>query len=314
MPRWLEIRARGPRKAMGQATQALVDAGSPGVEEAGGPTRAGELELYSRWEDETAEEAETSSAVTLKAYLPEAEGLAKLAALRAALKRLGFFAEGSFIEDADWGEGWKKGLRPIRVRFGDSAVTVAPTWHRVKRNRGEAVIYIDPGMAFGTGGHATTRMCLKALLMLWRGGMLPRGASFLDVGTGTGVLAIAAKKLGSTRALGIDIDPMAVRTARQNSRANKAAVSVSALPLERIRGAFDCVAANILSGELTRLARALASKIRPGGYLILSGILAPEAERVARAFTSNGLKKTRTLRSGEWTALVFLKTASKTIQ
>jgi ribosomal protein L11 methyltransferase len=137
---------------------------------------------------------------------------------------------------------------------------------------------LDPGQAFGTGSHPTTWQCLH-----WLGCRLERGASVLDYGCGSGVLAIAARKLGAGRAVAVDIDPVALETARANADAN--GVSVEIAPPDRIpAGTYDVVLANILANPLRMLAPLLAGLVRPGGCIVLAGILPAQADDVARAY------------------------------
>src|SRR3989304_4102674 len=218
-------------------------------------------------------EEDSREIVSLRAYLPLGEE-GKLKAIRAQLGRIGWRLKTSALKETDWSQKWKKGLRPIRVTYKGASIVIKPTWKKSAKRPGEKIIEIDPGMAFGTGGHATTKMCLKAILRLVKDKLLPpaHDNDILDVGTGTGVLAIAAMKLGFRKAVGIDIDRVAVDVAKKNARDNRAKVTLSARPVETIRGRFSLVAANILAGELIRLSPPIKDRGRPGGWLILSGI------------------------------------------
>lgn len=305
---WIEIRATGPGESKDLASSLLIASGSPGVQEETVDSVAGKLVSHSLWEEETQEEEDTSPVRALKAYLPVGDEAA-LGTVRTDLSRIGWTLETSFLKDTDWSEKWKKGLKPIKVKYRGSSVTVKPTWHKLKRSPGEILIDIDPGMAFGTGGHATTKMCLKSILRLVKGRLLPKGPSILDVGTGTGVLAIAAVKLGFKKAVGTDIDKVALKVARKNASLNKTKLSLSAKDLSGVPGKYDLVAANILAGELTRLSRSLNDKIKPGGFLILSGILDKEQAAIEAAFSAIGLEKAFSLAEKEWVALVFGKPA-----
>lgn len=306
MPGWIEIRATGPGESKDLASSMLISFGSPGVEEESTETVAGKLVLHSLWEEETREDEDTSAIRVIKAYLPAGDENA-LSAATAGLGRIGWSVETSFLKDTDWSEKWKKGLRPIKVTFSGKRLVVKPTWTKRKREPGEIIIDIDPGMAFGTGSHSTTKMCLKAILRLVKGGRLPKGPSMLDVGTGTGVLAIAGVKLGFKKTVGTDIDKVALTVARKNARINRTKLVLSSKDLSSIAGKYDLVVANILAGELKRLSIALENKIKPGGLLVLSGILENESGSVETAFTSVGLKKAFSLAEKEWVALVFRK-------
>lgn len=306
MSGWIEIRATGPGESKDLASTLLIASGSPGVQEESVDTSAGRLVSHSLWEDETREDEDTSPIRSLKAYLPAGDEK-PLGALKADLGRIGWTLETGFLKDTDWSEKWKKGLKPIKVSFKSHKIVVKPTWHKLKAEKGVIRIDIDPGMAFGTGGHATTKMCLRAILRLSKGARLPKGASMLDVGTGTGVLAIAAIKLGFKKAVGTDIDKVALKVARKNTALNKTKLSLTARDLSAVPGKYDLVVANILAGELTRLAASLKDKMKPGGFLVLSGILDGEKKAVEAVFTGIGLHEALTLSEKEWVALVFSK-------
>jgi ribosomal protein L11 methyltransferase len=228
----------------------------------------------------------------LVAWFPEA---ADAEAARADLG--GAVAE---VPDEDWGEGWKKDFRPLDV----GRVRVRPSWIDEPTPTGAVEVVLDPGMAFGTGTHPTTSLCLAALSDL----LTARpGASVLDVGTGSGLLAIAARKLGAGRVAANDEDPVAVRVAGENAERNGAALELTVDPVEAIAGTFDVVVANILANVLVALAPALAAKLAPGGVLLLSGILGPQEDEVRRAHVAQGLAPVPggDRRQGEWSLLAL---------
>jgi ribosomal protein L11 methyltransferase len=208
------------------------------------------------------------------------------------------------VPDEDWGEGWKKHFAPLDV----GRVRVRPSWIETPPPPGAVEVVLDPGMAFGTGSHPTTSLCLAALSEL-----LARrpGATVLDVGTGSGILAIAARKLGAARVAANDDDPRAVEVARENARRNGAAVEVLGAPLEGIAGTFDLVVANILANTLVALAPAVAEKLAPGGIVLLSGILASQEEEVRLAYQARGLEPLPSAdrRLGEWSLLALERRA-----
>jgi ribosomal protein L11 methyltransferase len=209
------------------------------------------------------------------------------------------------VADEDWGETWKKGLGPLAI----GRVFVRPSWVDAPVPAGMAEVVLDPGMAFGTGTHPTTSLCLAALSDLL--GARP-GASVLDVGTGSGLLAIAARKLGAGRVAGNDNDPVAVEVARENAERNGAAVELTVAPLARIRGPFDVVVANILANTLVELASEIAAQLAPAGVVLLSGILAPQEEEVRAAYLARGLRPLAggDRRDGEWSLLALEKPGS----
>jgi ribosomal protein L11 methyltransferase len=216
---------------------------------------------------------------------------------RAAAALGGRLAE---IPDQDWGEAWKKGLDPISV----GRVFVRPSWVVAEVPRDAVEVVLDPGMAFGTGSHATTALCLAALSELL--GSSP-GASVLDVGTGSGLLAIAARKLGAGRVRGNDNDPVAVTVARENAARNGVDVQLGEEALSDIPGRFDVVVANILANTLVELAADVAAHLLPGGVAIVSGILGAQEAEVRAAYLGAGLRPlpARDRRDGEWSQLAF---------
>jgi ribosomal protein L11 methyltransferase len=220
----------------------------------------------------------------------EGRDLALRAAVEAGVD--GVVAE---VEEEDWGEAWKKGLSPLTV----GRVFVRPSWIAAAPPPGAAEVVLDPGMAFGTGTHPTTSLCLAALSDL----LAERpGASVLDVGTGSGLLAIAAARLGAGRVAGNDVDPVAVQVARENAARNGVALELTAAPVEALRGPFQVVVANILANTLAELAPAVAAQVAPGGALLLSGLLEGQEEEVRGAYLAAGLLADpgRDATLGEW--------------
>jgi ribosomal protein L11 methyltransferase len=283
--KWLEITAKGPRESFYEVSEILIKAGSPGVLDLSiGPS---------------AERAFT----VLKAYLRFNEA-GKAGALKDGLKGLGWTITSSPYIEEDWTSKWKSFIRPVRV---GGVFVVKPTWRKVKA-AGRVVVEIDPGMAFGTGTHPTTKMCLKAMAGLFhkRGpGRKAAGCNLLDVGTGTGILAIAAKKLGVKKVVGADIDPVALEVAKKSARLNNVNITLTRKPAGEIKGRFSIVVSNILSTEPVRLAPALVKKADTGGFVILSGILKEEAPDVMTVYRGLGLEPFKTYREGEWLCPVF---------
>lgn len=207
------------------------------------------------------------------------------------------------IATEDWAEGWKQHFGLTRL---GRRLVIHPTWETYTPAADEAVVVLDPGMAFGTGTHGTTRLCLEALAELFDGPPPPR---VLDVGTGSGILAIAAAALGAQRVLACDIDEQACRTARENAAANAVddRVEITERPLETLEGGFQVVLANILAEELVRLGPELDRRLEAGGTLVLSGILQEKEGLVIDGFIPLGLRGPEIRRQEEWSCLLYRK-------
>lgn len=184
------------------------------------------------------------------------------------------------IADQDWERSWMDNFQPLR--FGQR-LWIVPSWHQPPEP--QAVnLHLDPGLAFGTGTHPTTALCLE-----WLDGQSLHDCNVLDFGCGSGILAIAALLLGATQACGTDIDPQALEASRDNATRNgiDAARFPLYLPSEMPADTFDLVLANILAGPLVQLAPTISQHVRQGGYLVLSGILAEQAEEVRAAYQAD---------------------------
>ncbi|HEY9405131.1 MAG TPA: 50S ribosomal protein L11 methyltransferase [Pyrinomonadaceae bacterium] len=196
----------------------------------------------------------------------------------------------------DWLGEWKKSWRPVEV---GARFVVAPPWGEVEDRPGRIIIRIEPGMAFGTGTHETTRLCLVALEKYFT------GASLLDVGTGTGILAIAAAKLyAGARVEACDTDAEAVEIARENATLNGVAAQVNFRTgtIEETGASFDCVCANLTADVILPLLPALIGATC--GRLILSGILDTQADTVRARLAALGIGETETVADGEWVAII----------
>jgi len=210
----------------------------------------------------------------------------------------------SAVNSEDWSSSWKVHFKPLRV---GKRLLIVPTWEEAAQLPGDLVVRIDPGMAFGTGGHETTRLCLELLEQTMESRDVTASPSLLDLGTGSGILAMAASLLGAGRILALDIDPDAVGVARENLALNQLSdcIECGTVPLESLAERFDIILANILAEELVRLAPYLTDRLNPGGALVLSGILAEKESLVRQGFNSQPLTYCQTSCAGEWVALLY---------
>ncbi|UGA36364.1 50S ribosomal protein L11 methyltransferase [Chromobacterium haemolyticum] len=179
------------------------------------------------------------------------------------------------VEEQDWVRLTQSQFDPIRI---SDRLWITPTWHEPPAAPNAVNLQLDPGLAFGTGSHPTTRLCLQ-----WLDAHLQGGESVLDYGCGSGILAIAALKLGAVSALGVDIDPQAVRASQDNAEQNQVKADFR-LPDQNPEAVYDVVLANILANPLRMLGQLLASHVKTGGRIVLSGILAEQAEELSAIY------------------------------
>lgn len=214
------------------------------------------------------------------------------------------------LQEEDWANSWKVNFKPTRI---GTRLVIKPSWEEYAPQSSDIVLELDPGMAFGTGTHATTRLCLETLERLIDAEQaLSRGGNVLDVGCGSGVLAIAAALFGAERVVAIDIDPLAVTVTTENAAINKvtASLEISTTPLAAVDGEFSLVVANILAEALVQMSGLLAARVTAAGFLILSGILAEREQFVIDGFAAQPLTLHAVTRQDEWCCIVFRKQAA----
>ncbi len=204
------------------------------------------------------------------------------------------------IKEEEWSTSWKAWFKPIKV----GPLIVTAPWIKKKDHRGLIPVVIDPGMAFGTGSHATTRLCLRGIV-----DHLRPGDRVLDAGTGSGILAIAAGKLGASFVFAFDVDEVAVKDARRNIEANELSnlidaehCSISDISPE-MSGSFDLVVANISSRTVAILAQDLRAQLKDGGTLIVSGVSSTNLKLVEESLREAGMVKLKVNRQGDWRSI-----------
>ena len=223
--------------------------------------------------------------VIIHLYLePGAQPAETLAVVQARMEAAGiaYTVETEGIEQEDWQNGWRKYYHPLEI---GRRLAVVPSWQEYDTDR--VKLLLDPGLAFGTGGHETTSLCLEALDELVQG-----GERMLDIGTGSGILAIAALKLGAASAEGVDIDPVAVRTAVENAALNQVEDRFSGLVgdlSDQASGTYQIITANIVANAIISLSPAVPGLLAEGGHFIASGIIDTRADEVEEALRAAGL-------------------------
>ncbi|MFO7171708.1 MAG: 50S ribosomal protein L11 methyltransferase [Bacillota bacterium] len=336
--RYLEVCVRARREAV-EAVEALLGELAGGGVVVEDPLDVHQAIASGRW-DATDLVPGDPAWVTLKVYFPDLPGLEESRQrLEEGLSRiralgLGEVAAPAFawVDEADWAENWKRYFKLLRV---GQRLVVVPTWEAYQPAPGEVPIYLDPGMAFGTGQHATTALCLEGLEACLR-----PGEAVLDVGTGSGILAIAAARLGAAAVLGLEVDPVAVGVARENVRVNQVADRVTvchatlavpaagggggapggAGPADRPLPGFagpdaaeaeawlrahrpNLALANLTAAILVDLRHGLAAALPPGGRLLASGVIAERRDEVAAALEAVGFHLEEVREREGWVAL-----------
>jgi ribosomal protein L11 methyltransferase len=301
---WIEMRLRIPAAGVELVGNELTELGCAGL-----TVEERQLDTFVAPDPE----ATVPDVYTVKAYFPATgdvevlrrqvyESLMWLSAFVPGLEAV--LPEVVPVSQEDWAEGWKQHFSAVRI---GRRLVVKPTWEDFLAVAGDVVVNLDPGMAFGTGTHGTTRLCLDALAALFDGPSPPQRV--LDVGTGSGILAIAAAALGARRTLACDVDAEACRIASENAALNGVGdhLEVTLEPLSALAGDYDLVLANILAEENIRLANELVGRVAPGGALILSGILLEKEALVIEAFAAFALTGPGITRREEWSCLLYRK-------
>jgi ribosomal protein L11 methyltransferase len=207
------------------------------------------------------------------------------------------------VRRENWAESWKRHFHPLEI---SSRLLVLPSWSKQKPKRGQALVILDPGLSFGTGHHPTTAFCLKQIAALRKPGT---SQSMLDAGCGSGILSIAAAKLGYKPIVAFDFDPDAVRVAKENAKVNRVDFNLSQQDLTQLpvrsSQSFDLVCANLIYDILIEERRKVAARVAPSGTLVLAGILREQFPKVVRAYEEAGLYLVKAQSLKEWRSGIF---------
>ena len=281
IPRYPTLHVDVPPDDVDEASAALFELGASGVEE----------------RDRSTLEKSPGDAVLLVAHFASDDEA------RIAGATLKWPCRLEHVIGDDWKHRWREFFKPSRL---GEHIVVRPPWEEVETKKGDVVITIDPGQAFGTGTHETTRLVLAELDRVVKG-----GERVLDVGCGSGILSIGAVLLGASRADGIDVEAESVAATHENAERNavKGRVRASLTPLARVKGQFPLVLANVESRVLVPFAREIAARVAPGGTLILSGLLADEEASLIAAYAP--MSCVRVTRERDWIAITLTRAGSK---
>ena len=308
MTNWQELTIHVHRDAEEAVSNLMIETGSQGVAISDSADYVGQEDRFG----ELYPEVEQSEMIAITAYYPDTldieEVKATLAARLADLTDFGLETgqvslESQELAEEDWADNWKKYYEPARITHD---LTIVPSWTDYEATPGEKIIKLDPGMAFGTGTHPTTKMSLFALEQILRG-----GETVIDVGTGSGVLSIASSLLGAKEIYAYDLDDVAVRVAQENIALNPGMDNIQVAAGDLLRGVdleADVIVANILADVLIHLTEDAYRLVKDQGYLIMSGIISEKWDMVRASAEAAGFFLETHLIQGEWNACVFKKT------
>lgn len=311
--RWARISVVTTHEGADLIANILMELGAAGTE-IDDPSLVNEYIDAGLWDYTDLPRAEDTETVTVRAYLPEDARLEscllalaeRIAALRHAGAALGAGTiSHSFVADEDWAETWKAYIHTEKI---GERIVIRPTWEEYTPSADEIVIELDPGAAFGTGAHATTAMCLR-----WLEHLVSPGMRVYDVGCGSGILAVAAAKLGAGEVIAMDYDPVAVSVAEENIRQNNVhnVVACESDLLSACEGAApaELITANIIADVIIRLFAQLDRHLAPGGTLLASGIIDDRIADVEHAAAQHGFTVLDMTCEKEWAAMIIRRTS-----
>ncbi|HET7628408.1 MAG TPA: 50S ribosomal protein L11 methyltransferase [Bacillales bacterium] len=305
---WSEICIHSTQEAVEPISNILHEAGASGV------VIEDPEDLVKQWDTiygmayELNPDDYPDDGVLIKAYLPMNSFLGEtVEEIKQAINHLMLFdidlgrntVTISEVHEEEWATAWKKYYKPVKIT---ERITIIPTWETYEAAENEILVELDPGMAFGTGTHPTTKLCVQAIEKVLR-----PGDRMIDVGTGSGVLSIAAAKLGASEVAAFDLDDVAVKSARLNVKLNKVQSIVSVKQNNLLDGVVqqaDVITANLLADIILRFPADAAKTTKPGGYFIASGIIKAKGAEVEEALRQHGFAIVERLQSEDWIALI----------
>ena len=308
--KWIEIVVHASHAATEAVAEIFSGLGSGGVT-LEDPRVLNSYLKMGLWDYTELKEQEDKGITIIKAYLPVdgrlKERLQKLdEELAEVNKHLPNATAGNIafreMNEEDWESAWKQYFHPVRI---GRKIVIKPTWEEYEKQAGDLVIEIDPGMAFGTGTHHTTSLCLAQLEDI-----VQKGQTVFDVGTGSGILALACAMLGAEKVVAVDFDDTAVKIARENVALNRLQDKIEVFGgdlLSTIKGKADIIVANIVANVICELVRDIPARLVTGGFFLASGIIEDRIDEVKEKAFATGLKLIESRQSGIWVMLLFVK-------
>lgn len=308
--KWAEISIQTTHEATEAVANLFHDLGSSGVviED---PELVNSYRRSGSWDYCDIPEELNTEIVTVKAYLPVDEQLDEKMRLfeqafhdllQHGLEKGNGLLQWKEVQEEDWASSWKEYFHPVKI---GERIVIKPSWEEYTPAENDLIIELDPGMAFGTGTHHTTAMCCRALEEV-----IQPGQMVFDIGTGSGILAVAAAKLGATEVQAVDLDPVAVRVAKENVAINgvdgQVKVSQGDL-LTGITGKADVIIANIIADIVIQLVKDIPGRLKDDGVFIASGIITERLSDVTAALLGNNLLLDKVIEEGGWVAMVIRK-------
>lgn len=308
---WTEISIKTSQEGADIAAQAFYEVGITGlvIEDPDELSQLSKEEFFWDYIDESMV-GTSDGTVVIKAYLSSDSSLGeKLSLIKDKINWLkkrdlgvdlgSLDIELASVREEDWSNTWKKYYKPMKV---SDRIVIKPSWETYNKKKGQVILTLDPGMAFGTGTHETTMLCMQAIDQYIR-----PDHSLIDIGCGTGVLSIGALLLGAKAATAIDLDGNAVEIARKNAQINKVLDRMTLVHgnlLDEIEGSYDIVVANIIADVIIELSQYVTNYIKAGGLFISSGIIHERLDEVIEQIESVGLIIEKVAKMGEWAMVV----------